>query len=48
MHDLIKHRYMNIALPAESLQHGVNNYILLSHGLMGQPTVNIAMTAVYY
>ena len=40
----MNHLNMNIALPAERLQHGVNIYILLPfHGLMGQTTVNIAM-----
>ena len=34
---------MNIALPAERLQHGVKICILPFHGLMGQSTVNIAM-----
>jgi len=39
---------MNIALPAESLQHAVNIYILSSHGLMGQSTINVAVKVVCY
>jgi len=48
MRDLIKRRNMNTYLPVKSLHHYVNMYILLFHGLVGQPTVNIAMTDVYY
>ena len=39
---------MRIALPAETLQHGVNIYILPSHGLMEQSTVNVATKVVCY
>ena len=48
MHDVIKHVNMNIALPAERLQHSVNIYILPYCGLMGQSTVNIAMCLCLY
>ena len=43
MHNVTKKLNMNIALPAERFQHGVNIYILPFYGVMGQSTVNIAM-----
>ena len=46
MHAVMKYLNMNIALPAERLQHGVNIFTLPFHGLMGQSTVNIAMAYV--
>ena len=53
MHDAVNHLNMNIALPAERLQHGVDMYILPYHGFDGQSTVNVViyayvMSAVYY
>ena len=43
MHDMLKRPNMNMALPPERLQHGVNIYMLPFHRLMGQSTVNIAV-----